>query len=95
MTGTTSSAQRAFAMPTSHADSRDRKLVNNLGLLRDDRVRSTNRLSHRQIPRVSEADFRIRLPKPDFARYNHPFVLAILAASTRFAAPSLLIASDK
>lgn len=27
--------------------------------------------------------------------YSHPFVLAIRAASTRFAAPSLLIASDK
>ncbi len=27
--------------------------------------------------------------------HNHPFARAILAASTRFAAPSLLIASDK
>jgi hypothetical protein len=28
-------------------------------------------------------------------RYNHPFSRAILAASTRFPAPSLLIASDR
>jgi hypothetical protein len=29
------------------------------------------------------------------ALYNHPFALANLAASTRFAAPILLIASDR
>jgi hypothetical protein len=29
------------------------------------------------------------------ASYNHPLDLAILAASTRLAAPSLLIASDR
>jgi len=32
---------------------------------------------------------------PETHPYNQPLVLAIRAASTRFAAPSLLIASDK
>jgi len=57
-------------------------------------IRSTNRLSHRQMLVIEEV-FQTQTFEPDFARYNHPFVRAILAASTRFAAPSLLIASDR
>ena len=33
------------------------------------------------------------LEQPSF--YNHPFVLAMRAASTRFPAPNLLIASER
>ena len=34
-------------------------------------------------------------PAVSFGRYNHPLLRAKRAASMRFAAPSLLIASDK